>query len=175
VVPSTLPAAPADLIKGLSDKAIKFAELRASGIHLNRAAALAGYQAKNKRNLTSIGFSLSRDARVAALMGYFAANMVRAAAPRAVKVLSDLMESEAIKPADRVRAAGKLLDKVVPTLMHHETEGRLQHQHDHQHTHRVVTMEDLRAEAAGHLPAPAEHVIDAEFEVAEADPGDWTV
>jgi phage terminase small subunit len=171
---SAPPANLADITRGLSEKAVRFAELRASGLSLHRAAALAGYEAKNTRNFTSIGYGLARDPRVASLMAHFAANMVRAAAPRAVKVLSDIMEDPKVKPADRTRAAKGLLDKTLPTLQHHETEGRLQHQHEHT-IRQAPSMDDLRREAAGHLPAPASNVTDAEFEVIEAHPEDWTV
>jgi hypothetical protein len=164
------PTAPNDLARGLSDKAVRFAEVRASGIPLHRAVVLAGFAPKNKRNATSIGWSLSQDPRVVALMEHYAHNLVRGAAPRAVRVLDHIMSDATVKPADRTRAAKGLLDKVLPTQLHHETEGHLRH--DHEHVHRAApTLDDLRREA-GLLPSPA-NVIDAEFEVIDAS--EWVV
>lgn len=167
---------PADLAavtRGLSERAIKFAEIRASGVTLHRAVILAGYAPASKRNATSIGYSLSRDERVAALISHYARNLVQAAAPRAVRVIETVMEDKTAKPADRVRAAKVLLDKSLPTLQHHRTEGRLQHQHEHT-VRPAATLDDLRREAGLLPPAPA---LDAEFEVIApaADPEEWCV
>jgi len=163
----------ATMTRGLSDRAIKFAELRASGLSLHRAVELAGYLAKDKRNATSIGWSMSQDPRVVALMEHYARNLVRAAAPRAVRVLDTIMEDTRAKPADRTRAAAVLLGKVQPTLQAHEVEGHVAH--DHEHVHRVApTLDDLRREV-GLLP-PTSPPIDAEFiEVVAADPSEWEV
>jgi hypothetical protein len=181
---SQRPADLAEITAGLSDKAVRFAELRATGLALHRAAALAGYQAKNKRNLTSIGWTLTADARVASLIAYYARNLVKSAAPAAVRVLQGIMEDPKNKPVDRTRAAGKLLDKTLPSLQHHENEGRLQH--EHQHAHHIEglspSLADLYREAGLPVPAHAlgglpQHVTDAEFE--EVSPSDadaqWSV
>jgi hypothetical protein len=166
----------AALTRGLSEKAVKFCELRASGLSLHRAVTLAGFEAKDKRNATSIGWSLSQDPRAVALMEHFARNLVRAAAPRAIKVLDSIMTDTELKPSDRTRAAGKLLDKVVPTLLHHEAEGHIQHQHEHT-VRQAPTLDDLRREAGLIPPLPAP--IDAEFEViaptSAADADEWSV
>jgi phage terminase small subunit len=175
--------------RDLNPKQLMFASLVAHGYSFKSAVFIAGYTPASDKNARIQGTQLAADPRIAACIESFTAALLKSTAPRALRTMTKIMENPEAKDSDRIKAAGKVLDKVLPTRTAHEVQGHLEHDHRVRVEPAARTLQELYA-AAGKtpppaLPAPAQ-ITDAEFEdvtppgepdtVSDLAPDDaWTV
>jgi phage terminase small subunit len=157
----------------LRPKQIMFARLVAAGFSYVAAAKMAGYAYKSEASARNHGSELASDPRIAELVRTFTAALLKSTAPAALAALSKVMTSDTAKDSDKVKAASKIIDKTVPTLTRHETEGHLQVDHQHHIDAGSPTLAELYRRAGveppAHLIEARAPVIDAEFEDVTPD------
>jgi phage terminase small subunit len=158
----------------LRPRQIMFARLVAAGFSYVASAKMAGYAYKTEASARNHGSELASDPRIAELVRTFTAALLKSTAPTALATLSKVMASATAKDSDKVRAASKVIDKVVPTLSHHESAGHLRVEHDHRIEASGPTLAELYRRAGKEPPAhllkaPALSVIDAEWEDVTPD------
>ena len=165
-----------EIVRPLVPKQRIFAELRAQGFSLAKCARLAGYQCSSAVNFKNLGFALSRTPAVATAVVAFQRELLKSAAPRAIKVIEDLAFGDATPAPIKLKAALALADRGQIAAVQ-----EISVSHEHTVTHKAPTLADLYREARLTPPAQITHqsgeVIDAEFQpVVEALPvsdEDW--
>ena len=134
------------------------------------AARRAGYGTPNtdKSDFAQLGWQLLQLDRVRAAVSEEARRWFHSAAPAAVAEVHRILTDPKARDADKLRAAGLVLDRTDPVQTAHRIE--VQHEHVHQHHLSAPEIEKRIAELAAKvgvkaLPAPV--VIDAEAEEIE--------
>lgn len=161
-----------EVVRSLTPKQGRWAELRAQGLSLAKCTRLAGYQCSSAVNFKNLGFALSRTPAVATAVVAFQRELLKSSAPRAIKVIEDLAFGDATPAPIKLKAALALADRGQIAAVQ-----EISVSHEHTVTSRAPTLADLYREAGLTPPAqltlPTGNVIEGEFEpVVEAFPVD---